>query len=330
MHNLPQSILNHVGRTPLITIKMKDLPEINLYAKLEYYNPTGSIKDRAADYILKKGLENKTINKDTTIIESSSGNFGISLAAYCKKNGIKFICVIDPNISPINEMLIKHFEAEIIKVKEQDEYGGYLINRIKKVKELLNKIENSYWVNQYSNPLNAEAYHQSLGNEICSEFTENLDYVFLGVSSGGTITGVSQSIKKKYPNAKIIAVDVYGSVIFGNPPHKRHIPGIGSSMVPDILKYAFIDDVVLVDELETINHCKKLLGDHCIFAGGSSGSVYAAIHKFFRDKVDLININVLTIFPDRGERYSNTIYCENWYTDSIKKKVMVPKIVGDL
>jgi len=314
------TILDNVGNTPFINIKMEDIPNINLFAKLEYYNPTGSVKDRAANYILTKCLENKTINKETTIIESSSGNFGISLASYCKKNRLKFICVIDPHISPVNEMIIKSLGTTVIKVKEQDKFGGYLLNRIAKIKELMNQIDNSYWVNQYGNPLNAEAYYKSLGNEICSELNEDLNYIFLGVSSGGTITGVSQRIKEQYPNAKIIAVDIWGSVIFGNPPHKRYIPGIGSSMVPTILKSAFIDEVVMVDEIETINHCKELLKSHSIFAGGSSGSVFAAINKYFKERKLKNNLNVVTIFPDKGERYCNTVYSEEWCNEFFLKK----------
>jgi N-(2-amino-2-carboxyethyl)-L-glutamate synthase len=320
MNIINQSFLDRVGNTPLIKIIIDDIP-INLYAKLEYYNPTGSVKDRAANYIIKECFKNNIINKKTTIIESSSGNFGISLSAYCKKNGVQFICVIDPHISPINEMIIKSLGAQTIKVKEPDKFGGYLLNRIAKVKELTNEITNSYWVNQYSNPLNAQAYYHTLGNEICSEINEEINYVFLGVSSGGTITGVSQRVKEQYPKAKIIAVDIWGSVIFGNTPHKRYIPGIGSSMIPDILKSACIDDVVMIDELETIEYCKKLLRNYSVFVGGSSGSVFAAINKYFKKEKLKSNLNVVTIFPDRGERYCNTIYSEEW----CNKFIMNPK-----
>jgi N-(2-amino-2-carboxyethyl)-L-glutamate synthase len=313
------SLLDKVGNTPFINIKIEDLQNVDLFAKLEYYNPTGSVKDRAANYILDKCIEKKIIDSATTIIESSSGNFGISLAAYCKKNKLNFICVIDPNITPVNEMIIKSLDARVVKVNVPDEFGGYLLPRIAKVKEFVNEIDNSYWVNQYGNPLNAEAYYHSLGSEICSELTGDLDYIFLGVSSGGTITGISQKIKEMYPKARVIAVDIWGSVIFGNKPHKRYIPGIGSSMIPEILKSAFIDDVMMVDELETINHCKKLLKNYSIFAGGSSGSVFAAINKYFKGRTLKDKINVVTIFPDKGERYCNTVYSEEWYNQTFSK-----------
>ena len=306
-----QCNLEKVGNTPLVSIRMEDFPDIRLHAKLEFYNPTGSVKDRAACYIIQKLLDTGDIDPDTTLIESSSGNFGIALAAYCKKRGQTFIAVVDPHITPINEVLIRSFDAQIIKVDQPDCAGGYLLTRVKTVKELRQKIENSYWVNQYGNPLNAGAYFHTLGNEICDNL-DNIDYVFMGVSSGGTITGVSRKIKERFPNAKVIAVDIYGSVIFGNPPKKRYIPGIGSSMKPDILKMAKIDDVVMMDEVSTIENCLQLLKKHYIFAGGSSGSVFGAIKKYFAGKPMDKKLDIVAVFADRGERYADTVYNNDW------------------
>ncbi len=308
------NILDHLGNTPIISIKSKELNNIELYAKLEYYNPTGSVKDRAANYIIKKLLNLGKINKDTVIIESSSGNFGIALSVYCRKHELKFYCVIDPNITPVNEMIIKKLSTRTIKVTKPDSNGGYLLERIKKVEQLLANIYNSYWINQYANAYNAEAYYNTLGAELCNEINQ-IDYIFLGVSSGGTITGVSKKIKERHPNAKVVAVDVVGSVIFGGKPMKRHIPGIGSSMVPEILQQAKIDEVIQVDEMSTINMCYELLEKHSILAGGSSGSVFAAIKKYFSNKSFLNRPKVVAIFPDRGDRYSSTIYNEEWCAD---------------
>lgn len=303
--------LQKIGNTPMVKIELPDVENINLYAKLEFYNPTGSVKDRAANYIINKLLMKKEIDQKTTLIESSSGNFGIALSAYSKKYGLKFIAVIDPCILPTNELLIRSFGARVIKVDVPDCNGGYLLNRIKKVKELMVDIKNSYWINQYGNPYNAEAYYNTLGSEIC-QCIEKIDYIFMGVSSGGTITGISNKIKDRFPDAKVIAVDIDGSVIFGKPPRKRYIPGIGSSMVPEILKNARIDDMIMVDEVTSIEMCYELLKGHCIFAGGSSGSVLAGIKKYFSQKKVARDTVVVTIFPDRGERYINTIYNKKW------------------
>ncbi|MCP5050800.1 MAG: 2,3-diaminopropionate biosynthesis protein SbnA [bacterium] len=317
-------ILERVGNTPLLNIKMEEFKNVNLYSKLEFRNPTGSVKDRAASYVLQKLLEKGEINKNTTIIESSSGNFGIALSAYCKHYGLKFICVVDPCILPLNEMLIKTLGGQLIKVEEPDENGGFLLNRIREINKLRETIDNCYWINQYSNPYNADAYYYSLGVELCDEM-KHIDYVFLGISSGGTITGVSRRVKERFPNAKIIAVDIVGSVIFGHPPQKRYIPGIGSSMVPAILKQAKIDDVVMMDEISTVLMCRKLVEDHNVFAGGSSGSVYGAITKYFQENPVDKPVNVATIFPDRGERYYNTVYDDQWFQNFLdnQKKMKV-------
>jgi len=304
--------------TPFVKLELEEINNIQLYAKLEYLNPTGSVKDRAASFILQETLRKNIINQNTTIVESSSGNLGVALAAYCKKYALRSIVVIDPHISPVNEMLIRKYGAEVIKVTTPDMSGGYLLTRLKKVTELLSEISNSYWIDQYRNPLNRRAYYLTLGNEICDE-AENVDYLFLGVSSGGTIAGVSQRVKEKYPKARVIAVDIEGSVIFGGTPSKRYIPGIGASKVPANLKYAAIDDVVVVNEKETIESCHELLNKHSIFAGGSSGSVIAAINKFFRNKNDTKLTNVVTIFADKGERYINSIYDERWCAKFFEK-----------
>ncbi|WP_431165620.1 2,3-diaminopropionate biosynthesis protein SbnA [Tenacibaculum halocynthiae] len=307
------NILNKVGNTPIVSLPIADKSNLNVFAKLEFYNPTGSVKDRAACYIISRLLKEGTINKDTTLIESSSGNFGVALSAYAKLNGLKFVCVIDKTTLPVNEMLIRLQGAEVIRITEPDEHGGYLLNRIKKIKEIIASNDNVYWVNQYANPLNARAYYNSLGIEICLEAPrQKIDYLFMGISSGGTITGVSQRVKENYPAAKIVAVDVDGSIIFGGKSHKRFIPGIGSSMRPEILKQAVIDDVVSVNEDETINACRELLEVHNLYAGGSSGSVYAGIKKYFdKNNIDS-KTNVMCVFADSGERYITTIYNDQW------------------
>lgn len=312
------SILDKTGKTPLVEIKSKGLENINLFAKLESYNPTGSVKDRAASYLIKKLLEKRVITKETTLIESSSGNFGLSLSAYSRKYGLKFCCVIDSKASPLSETLIKESGATIIRVTETDSNGNYLINRIKKVKELVKTTPNSYWINQYENRYNAEAYYNTLGKELCNDLNK-IDYVFMAVSSGGTITGVSQKIKECFPDAKIIAVDIEGSVIFGGSPKKRHIYGMGSSIVPKIIKKAKIDEVIIMDEISSVKNCHELLERHSVFAGGSSGTVFASVKKYFTGKSYGEKPNVIMIFPDRGDRYMNTIYNQEWYSNFINK-----------
>src|ERR1041384_2604812 len=147
------------------------------------------------------------------------------------------------------------------------------------VKELCASVPNAYWTNQYGNPDAMEAHYRLTGAEICADF-DSLDYVFIAVSTAGTIAGVSRRLKEHYPNIRVIAVDTEGSAIFGGAPRKRHIPGVGSSIVPPLLSRAEIDDVVLIPERETVQACQELLTTHGLFVGGSSGTAYAAVKRF--------------------------------------------------
>lgn len=308
-----------VGKTPLIS-NMYNGREI--YIKLESSNPSGSMKDRAAIYIINSAFKLGLINNQTTIIESSSGNFGVALAAVCKKMGLHFICVIDANINSATEKLLIAYGTEIIKITEADEYGGYLINRLTKVKEIISQSKNVYWTNQYENMLNADAYH-SLADEILSEVRKP-DYVFIPVSSGGTITGISCRIKEKSPQTKIIAVDSMGSIIFGGQARKRLLPGLGSSIVPSILKHAQIDDIVTVEEINMINECHVFFDKNNVMIGGSSGACLYAIKKYCECNHIPNNSRIVTIFADKGERYIDTIYDDNWcwkYFKTMKQRM---------
>lgn len=316
--NIYDSVLDFVGQTPMVKITSEELFNINLFVKLEGNNPTGSVKDRAASYTVETLLKDNKIDQQTTIIESSSGNFGIALASYCKKVGLKFVCVVDPKILSVNEMLIKSLGATLIKIDEPDESGGYLKTRLKKVRELQMMIKNSYWINQYENKLVSQAYYETIGREICHEI--KIDYIFLAVSSGGTITGISNYVKEAFPQSKVIAVDTEGSVIFGLKSKNRSIPGIGSSITPAILKNATIDEIVIIDEQVTIDMCRELLSQHAIFVGGSSGTVYGAIKKYFKGRSLERTPNVVAVFADRGERYFDTIYNDEWCNQIRKKK----------
>lgn len=301
-------IFDTVGKTPLVCLKGKG--NLDIYVKNEGKNPTGSIKDRAAIYVIKKMLDTKKIDENTEIIESSSGNFGIALSAFCKHVGLNCTIVIDPNILPINEFILSQWATTLTKVTERDSTGGFLLTRTGYIKEKLQKNDNIFWVNQYKNKDVAEAYYTTVGEEICDEI--KVDYIFMGVSSGGTITGISNKVKERYPNAKVIAVDVEGSVVFGNEPKKRYIPGVGSSMRPDILQYAKIDDVVIVKESDSIKKCWEFMKKHEMLIGGSSGSVYCAIEKYFQDRNITEKQNVVALFADNGERYVNTVYNKEW------------------
>ncbi len=286
---------------------------MNLFAKLEYVNPVGSIKDRAAYWILKRAAERGEICDETTVIESSSGNFATALAAFTHLVGLRFIPVIDPNISGTYESFLRRICPTVVKVEDRDDTGGFLKTRLQMVKHLCATIPNPYWTNQYGNLDAVEAHYQLTATEICADF-DSLDYVFIGVGTAGTIAGVSRRLKEHYPKIRVIAVDTEGSVIFGGAPRKRHIPGVGSSIVPQLLSHAKIDDVVLISERATVEACRELLTTHGLFVGGSSGTAFAAIKRYAPRMTASKHPTVLFLCPDRGTPYLDTVFDATWVT----------------
>lgn len=294
--------------TPNVPLAMAGM---NLFAKLEYVNPIGSIKDRSAYWILKRAAERDEICEETTVIESSSGNFANALAAFTHLIGLRFIPVIDPNISGTYESFLRRICPTVVKVEERDDTGGFLKTRLAMVKHLCATIPNAYWTNQYGNPDALEAHYELTAGEICADF-DSLDYVFIAVSTAGTIAGVSRRLKEHFPKIRVIAVDSEGSVIFGSAPHKRHIPGIGSSIVPPLVAEAMIDDVVLISERETVEACQELLMTHGLFVGGSSGTAYAAVKRLAPKMTESKRPTVLFLCADRGTPYLDTVYDPAW------------------
>ena len=299
--------------TPHVPLAMEG---VDLFAKLEYVNPVGSIKDRPAFWILKRAAERGEISENTTVVESSSGNFASALAAFTRLVGLRFIPVIDSNISGTYESFLRRMCDTVVKVDERDDTGGFLKTRLRMVEHLCTTTPDAYWTNQYANPDAADAHYQLTAGEICDDF-DSLDYVFIGVSTGGTIAGMSRRLKERYPNVRIVAVDTQGSVIFGDTPRKRHIPGVGSSIVPPLVSEALIDDVVLISERETAAACRDLLAAHGLFAGGSSGTAFAAVKRYaptMRRRPNGKRPTVLFVCADRGTPYLDTVFDSVWTT----------------
>ena len=303
-----QQLRSTLRPTPHVPLAMKGM---DLFAKLEYVNPVGSIKDRSAYWILKRAVERGEISEKTTVVESSSGNFASALAAFTNLIGLRFIPVIDPNVSGTYESFLRRMCPTVVKVKDRDDTGGFLKTRLQMVERLCARIPNAYWPNQYGNPDAMEAHYELTAGEICAHF-DSLDYVFIGVSTAGTISGVSRRLKERYPKIQVIGVDTEGSVIFGGAPGKRHIPGIGSSIVPPLLSHAQVDDVVLIPERETVEACRELLTTHGLFVGGSSGTVFAAIKRYAVRMAASKRPTVLFLCADRGMPYLDTVFNTSW------------------
>lgn len=312
-----------ICETPVIRLNEED---IELYAKLEFLNGIGSIKDRPAFWILKRAIERGQIGPNTTIIESSSGNFACALAVFCRMIGLNFIPVIDQFVSPVYESFLRALCENVVKVDECDDSGGYLKTRLHRVDTLLSQFPDAYWPNQYENPDGMEAHYYLTAGEICRELPQ-LDYVFVGVSSGATVAGVSRRLKEHNASVRIVAVDAEGSVIFGQKPKKRYIPGLGSSISPPLIKEAIIDDVVIVKEAETVAACHYLLERHGLFVGGSTGTVYSAIQRYFSDHSGGKRPRVLFFCCDRGAGYLHNVFASGWASRHLNEEIGSPQAV---
>ncbi|MDJ0674316.1 MAG: 2,3-diaminopropionate biosynthesis protein SbnA [Calothrix sp. MO_167.B42] len=307
-------ILAAVGNTPLIKLdKLLDQPKFDLYGKLEFLNPGGSIKDRPATQMLLEALERGKIDRNTTIIESSSGNLVIGLAQACAYLGMKLICVMDINSTVTNRQIIRTYGATLDLVEKPDPItGGFLQARIRRVQELLDRIPNSFNCNQYANTDNSLAHHQTMG-EIATVLDNGVDYLFCATSSCGSLRGCAEYIAQKGLNTHIVAIDAQGSVIFGDEPKKRLIPGHGASRVPELFHPDFASTHLLMSDFECVTGCRRLLEREAIFAGGSSGAIVSAILKF-QSQIPA-GSTCVAIFYDRGERYLDTIYSDRWVNE---------------
>ncbi len=305
-------ILFTIGNTPLIKLeRIIKNNRFQLFAKLEMFNPSGSIKDRPAFNMLKKALERGEIGPDTTVIESSSGNLGIGLAQVCTFLGLRFICVVDSRTTKRNIEILKVYGAKV-EIVTQPESGtsDYLHARINRVKSLLASTPNSFWCNQYANLDNANAHHQTMHEIVTALNGQQVDYLFCTTSSCGTLRGCSEYVRSNHLHTKIIAVDAKGSVIFGDKQGTRLIPGHGAARVPELFQPKLEDAYIHVSDLDCVIGCRRLLRREAILAGGSSGAAIMAIEK----KASEIpaNATCVAILCDRGERYIDTIYSDSW------------------
>lgn len=302
-----------VGNTPLVRLDKMFPPDIvPVFAKLEMLNVGGSVKDRTADYMVSQALSVGRITSQTHLVESSSGNLAIALAMIAKRLGIAFTAVVDPNIAPANLSLIEAFGGNIDMVRDRDEEGGYLHTRVRRVEALVKAIPDAVWLNQYANPDNWRAHYYGIGAEIVREMPAEPTHVVAAVSTCGTLMGLARRLRERWPQIEVVAIDLDGSVIFGAPGGYREIPGIGASRVPEQLSLSEVDSVIYATDWESTLGCRRLVETQGILAGGSSGTVVAAIEKLIPQLKP--GACIVTLLPDRGERYLDTVYSPDWPT----------------
>lgn len=293
-----------IGNTPVIRLQKVGMNSKNkIYAKLEKFNPGGSSKDRVAFQIIKEGIENKIINENTTIIEATSGNTGIGLAVVCAYYNLPLIIVMSESVTEERIKLLKVYGAKVVLTDKEKGIEG-AIETAKKINE---KIADSYYVNQFQNENNLLAHYLNTGKEILDVFGNDLDYVFIGMGSSGTISGIAKKIKEENKKIKIIGIEPASCPYYSKREKGEcYIPGIGATFIPPIAQLELIDDYVTVEEKTAFESMIKLAQKEGVLVGLSSGAVFAGAEEYIKNK-KIIDKKILLVFPDTGERYLSII-----------------------
>jgi 2,3-diaminopropionate biosynthesis protein SbnA len=315
---LAGGILGAIGGTPLVQLeKIFESSHFNCFAKLEGLNPGGSSKDRPSVAIVEKALQTGEINSDTLIIESSSGNTGIGLAQVCAYHGLRFCCLIDPKVTQQNVDILTAYGAEIEMIEHPDpETGEILPAKLKRIDEILETVENSFWANQYASQENSGAHYRSTVKEILRDLDGRmLDYLFIATATCGTIRGCLDYLMDHGYPTKVIAVDALGSQIFSNFKHDRLIPGLGSAICPKLTPTDGVHKLLHVTDIDCVVGCRRLARTEAILAGGSSGGVISALERMSNEIPE--GSTVVALLPDRGERYLDTIYSDEWVRENL-------------
>ena len=297
-----KNITELIGKTPLIALENygKDL-EGNLIVKLERNNPAGSIKDRAAKYMIEEAEKKGVLKDGSTIIEPTSGNTGIGIAAIAASKGYKAIIVMSEAMTVERQNLIKAYGAEVVLTPA----AGGMKASIEKAEELSYKVENSWIAGQFDNRDNVKAHIETTGPEIWEDTDGNVDFLVAGIGTGGTLTGTGEYLKSKNPSIKVIAVEPKASPVLTEgikaaAPHK--IQGIGAGFIPSILNTTLYDEVISVSNEDAWETTRQLAVKEGLLCGISSGAALAAGREL-ASRPENKKKNIVVILPDTGERY---------------------------
>lgn len=308
----PAPVPASIGWTPLVRLdRVLPSDRVTAYAKLEAANPGGSIKDRPASRIVGELLQRgDLVPGESTIVESSSGNFAISLAMLSRYYDFRFVCVLDRRTTTYNVRILEALGAEIVLVEEPDpETGDYLPARLRRVAGLLADLPSAVWPDQYSNPNNAAAHTVTM-EEIIGQAGRDVTAALVPTSSCGTLRGCEDYLRREGLATELVAVDALGSKIFADAEEDRMIPGHGSAITPHLCAESLGTRVIRVDNVACVRGCWELTRREGLLVGGSSGATWAAFKELEPELPD--GAVVVLVFPDRGERYLGTVYDPAW------------------
>jgi len=291
----------------------------SLFLKCEGFNFAGSIKLKAAAEMVEAADRQGVLRPDSVLVESSSGNLGVALSMIAASKGYRFLCVTDSRCNLATRLLMEALGSEVHIVTEPDPAGGFLGARLDYVRALCASDDRYVWLNQYMNQGNWQAHYRTTAPAIARQFPQ-LDVLFVGAGTTGTLMGCARWFREWHRPVRIVAVDSFGSVIFGGRPGRRMIPGLGMTVRPPLLDEAYVDDVVRVEEADAIRACHRLARRGFLF-GGSTGTVVSGAMDWL-SRHDPSGLTAVAIAPDLGERYLDTIYQTNWIEAIYGKDVL--------
>lgn len=295
--SLYPSMQELIGNTPLVRLSQLGFPEqLNVYAKLELYNPAGSVKDRIGRSMIADAESRGILKPGSTIIEATAGNTGLGIAFAALNRGYRLIFVVPQKFSQEKQTLMKALGAEIIHTSTEEG----MLGAARKAEELRTEIPNSVSLEQFKNQSNPQAHYETTGPEIYRDLDGKIDYVVAGAGSGGTYTGVLRYLKEQNPAIKGVLADPIGSTIGGGEHSDYEIEGIGNDFIADTMDMSLVDQVIKISDAEAFEQVRIAAKKEGIFAGSSSGAALAAVNKLTKT---VSSGTVVVILPDRGERY---------------------------
>ena len=305
MSEIKNGFLDLVGQTPLVRLNnliKKEGLEADVLAKLEYFNPAGSVKDRIAKEMILDAMEKGLINENTTLIEPTSGNTGIGLSAVATSLNLKIIITMPETMSVERRNLMKAYGAELVLTPGSEGMKG----AIAKAKELASQIENSFIPGQFENPANPQAHYKTTGPEIYSQTEGKVDIFVAGVGTGGTISGIGKYLKEQNPNVKVVAVEPASSPVLSTGKGGAHkIQGIGAGFVPDTLDTKIYDEIITVENEDAFASGKEVAKTEGILIGISSGAAIQAAKELAKREENK-GKTIVVLLPDGGGRYLST------------------------
>ena len=292
-----ESMQELIGKTPLVKLNHVGVPEgVQLFAKLELYNPAGSVKDRIGKYMITDAEEKGLLKSGSTIVEATAGNTGLGIAFAALNKGYRIIFIVPTKFSEEKQTLLRALGAEIINTPRE----GGMLGASAKAEELRASIPGAISLDQFKNQANPLAHYETTGPEIYQDLDGNIDYLVAGAGSGGTFTGVVRYLKEQNTKVKGILADPVGSTIGGGEHGDYNIEGIGNDFIADTMDISLVDDVVKINDSEAFSGARELALKEGIFAGSSSGAAFAAAKKLIAKGT---RGNIVIILPDRGDRY---------------------------